>query len=170
MGEDTFALLVILDLKAAVIRAAFSPADNLELNRTYRELASHYQFKIDAAPPRAPKKKGKVERSVRYVKENFFRPGTFASLAEAQDSLSTWLQEVAAVRMHGTTRQRPCEIFETKKSALVCLPREPYEIVRWKEAKVHTDSHVVYERRMYSVPWRFVGARVWNTYQPISLY
>jgi hypothetical protein len=31
----------------------------------------------------------------------------------------------------------------------------------WKEARVHQDSHVVFERRLYSVPWRLIGQRVW---------
>src|SRR5690606_22034401 len=57
------------NLKAAVIRAAFGvDAAATALNRSYRELARHYGFKIDPTPVYAPKKKGKVEAGVKYVK------------------------------------------------------------------------------------------------------
>ena len=60
------------DLKAAVIRAAFGVDDDSVLNRSYRELARHYGFKVDPTPPRSPEKKGKVEAGVKYVKRSFF--------------------------------------------------------------------------------------------------
>ena len=50
------------NLKAAVIRAAFGVDDSPALNRSYIELARHYGFRVDPAPPRAPKKKGKVKK------------------------------------------------------------------------------------------------------------
>ncbi|MCB9547968.1 MAG: DDE-type integrase/transposase/recombinase [Myxococcales bacterium] len=61
------------NLKAAVVRAAFGADDRhlLGLNRSYRELARFFGFKVDPAPVRAPEKKGKVESAVRYVKRNF---------------------------------------------------------------------------------------------------
>jgi transposase len=58
------------NLKAAVIRAAFGVGGAVALNRSYRELARHFGFKVDPAPVRQPKKKGKVESGVRYVKRN----------------------------------------------------------------------------------------------------
>lgn len=46
------------NLKAAVLKAAFSSSEDTTLNRSYRELARHYGFKIAPTPPRAPKKIG----------------------------------------------------------------------------------------------------------------
>ena len=66
------AVLVPDNLKAAVIRAAFGVAGTTTLNRSYRECARHYGFKVDPAPIRSPEKKGKVEAAVKYVKRNFF--------------------------------------------------------------------------------------------------
>ena len=51
------------NLKAQVIRAAFgSDRDDADLNRTFCQLARHYDFVVDPAPPRAPKKKGRSSR------------------------------------------------------------------------------------------------------------
>jgi transposase len=52
------AVIVPDNLKSAVIRAAFGVDDEAVLNRSYRELARYYGFRIDPTPPRAPQKKG----------------------------------------------------------------------------------------------------------------
>ena len=48
------------NLKSAVIRCAFGVDDELVLNRSYRELAHAYGFKIDPTPSRSPEKKAKL--------------------------------------------------------------------------------------------------------------
>ena len=47
------------NLKSAVIRAAFGVDGETVLNRSYRELARHFGFKVDPTPVRDPRKKGK---------------------------------------------------------------------------------------------------------------
>lgn len=156
------------NLKAAVIRAAFGvERDDGGLNRTYRELAQHYGFKIDPAPPRSPKKKGKVESGVRYVKNNFFKPRAFEHADEAQAELTRWRMRIAGTRDHGTTHQMPLEVFEREEcAALEPLPARPYVPVTWKRATVHPNSHVVFDRREYSVPWKLIGERLWARATP----
>jgi transposase len=150
------------NLKAAVIRAAFGASGTTALNRSYRELARHYGFKVDPAPPRAPKKKGKVESGVKYVKRSFFRGREGADVDEVRAALVVWLRDVAGQRQHGTTRRRPAEVFAVEeRAALRPLPTLPFEPVEWKRATVHADSHVCFDKRLYSVPWRLVGKGVW---------
>ncbi len=62
------------NLKAAVIKAAFSASDMGEVNRTYRTFARQFGFQIDPTPAYSPEKKGKVESAVKYVKGAFFEP------------------------------------------------------------------------------------------------
>jgi transposase len=150
------------NLKAAVVRAAFGVGGETALNRSYRELARHYGFKVDPAPPYQPKKKGKVESGVKYVKGNFFRGQEELIANELSTKLGRWVREVAGMREHGTTRKRPLEVFEREeKAALKPLPAHRFDPVFWKEASVHQDSHVEFDRRLYSVPWRLIGSRVW---------
>ncbi len=150
------------NLKAAVIRAAFAVDGDSALNRTYRELARHYGFKVDPTPPYSPRKKGKVESSVKYVKNNALAGRDGESITDVNKALLWWLDQVAGVREHGTTTRQPLVVFRTEEQpALQDLPKTPYERVIWKEAKVHQDSHVSYERRLYSVPWIWIGKKVW---------
>ena len=158
------------NLKAAVIRAAFGLGDTPALNRSYRELARHYGFLIDPTPPYAPQKKGKVESSVKYVKGNFLKGRDGETLDELNPSLCRWIEEIAGQRIHGTTQRRPLEVFETEERlALLPLPNRPYEPVRWKQATVHRDSHILFDRRLYSVPWRLIGRTVWVRATPSTV-
>ncbi len=161
------------NLKAAVVRAAFGVDGAASLNRSYRELARHYGFKVDPAPIYAPEKKGKVESGVKYVKGNFFvaRDGDDAGETNAQ--LARWLDEIANARVHGTTHRRPAEVFAAdERAALLPLPARKFESVVWQEARVHRDSHVAFDHRLYSVPWKLVGQTVWlrATAREVTVY
>jgi transposase len=150
------------NLKAAVVRAAFDPSELTALNRSYRELARHCGFKVDPTPPAAPKKKGKVESGVKYVKRNFFVGRDESDAKEAQRDLDRWVVEIAGQRVHGTTGRRPLELFNSdERVALLPLPAKRFEPVLWVSARVHTDTHFGFEGRLYSVPWRLVGKHVW---------
>ncbi len=154
--------LVPDNLKAAVVRAAFGVGGATALNRSYRELAKHCRFKVDPAPIYQPKKKGKVESAVKYVKRNFFGSADELNVDVLGPRLNRWVREIAGTRDHGTTRKRPLDVFEQEeKAALQPLPARRFEPVIWKESTVHQDSHVEFDRRLYSVPWRLVGAKVW---------
>jgi hypothetical protein len=145
-----------------VIRAAFGVSGLPELNRSYRELARHYGFRVDPAPPRAPKKKGKVESGVKYVKNNFLRGRHDQDVQEVNRGLDRWIREIAGARVHGTTGRRPLEVFASEEQAqLLPLPNKRYESVVWKQATVHADCHVHFEKRLYSVPWRLINQEVW---------
>jgi transposase len=152
-------MMVPDNLKAAVIQAAFgSDRDTLVLHRGYRELARHYGFRIDPAPPRAPQKKGKVESGVSYVKNNFMAGRVEQNVATVRRDLSVWLAEVANVRVHGTTGRRPADVLRSEESAaLLPLPATPYQIVAWRNARVHPDSHIALDRVLYSVPFVYIG-------------
>jgi transposase len=153
--------LVPDNLKAAVVRAAFGVDGAASLNRSYRELARHYGFKVDPTPIYAPTKKGKVESGVKYVKRNFFAGRAGEDVADVAIALQRWVDEIANVRIHGTTHQRPNDLFVIERDALLPLPERRFEVVTWQQARVHQDSHIAFDKRLYSVPWRLIGQKVW---------
>lgn len=156
------ATIVPDNLKAAVIRTAFGSEGQTALHRSYRELARHYGFKIDPTPPRSPKHKGKVESAVKYVKNNFLTPRDLEDIVQGNAQLDDWVERVAGQRIHGTTGKKPLEQFEQEeKQSLQDLPSTTFELVVWKEATVHKDSHVVLDRKLYSVPFQYIGQKVW---------
>jgi len=164
------------NLKAAVLRAAFRADAVSALNRSYRDLARMYGFKIDPAPPRAPKKKGKVERAVRYVKSSFFKVredcGGFSDIDHANNALARWNVETAGLRKHGTTGRRPLEHFEEERATLLRLPTVRFEPTVWHRCVVQKTAHVFFDEQFWSAPWRFLGATVMvqATSESVTLY
>lgn len=155
-------VLIPDNLKAAVIRASFSVDSDPALNRSYRELARHYGFRIDPTPPRAPEKKGKVESSVKYVRRNFLDTWETVDVNEDQRQLQRWVVEIAGQRKHGTTGRRPRELFEeVEAQALSALPQARWDPVLWKKVTVHRDSHVQVDGAFYSAPWTLLGQKLW---------
>ena len=66
------------------------------------------------------------------------------------------------MRRHGTTGRPPIELFEEQeRDALLPLPRTRWELVVWKRATLHTDSHVQIDYAFYSAPWRFLHQKLW---------
>lgn len=150
--------IVVDNLKAAIVRAVLHDP---EPQRSYRELAEHYEFLISPCRPRTPRHKGKVESGVRYVKRNALAGRDFASLQAMNVHLAKWVREVAGIRQHGTVYEQPLERFERERDELKALPAERFEVRSWKKAKVHRDCHVVFDYSHYSIPHRFVGREVW---------
>ena len=148
------AKIVLDNLKAAIVKAA---AHDPLVQRSYRDLAEHYGFIIDPNRPRTPRHKGKVERNIRYIKQNFLPGRVFRDLANANEQLTRWNHEVAGQRIHGTTGWRPLERFETvERSCLKPLPVHPWEPSVWKEATLHSDCYLHVEKSFYSAPFRLI--------------
>jgi len=145
--------------KCAITKAcAYDP----EVQRSYAELAEAYGFKIDACPPRDPKKKGRVEAGVKYVKRSFLPARSFRNFADANRQLEIWVLETAGQRVHGTTREQPLWRFqETERALLQALPDRAYEPAAWRRLKLHKESHIRLDHCYYSAPWMAIGERLW---------
>jgi Mu transposase, C-terminal domain len=72
-----------------------------------------------------------------------------------------WCRELAGTRVHGTTRRAPRVAFETEEQpTLLPLGREPFDRPTWAQCTVHPDHHIQFQRALYSVPTRYIGAEV----------
>lgn len=150
--------LVPDNLKSGVLKAdLYDPS----FNRGYEELAHYYGFIIDPARAAKPTDKPRVERVIPFIHSDFWRGRSFSSLAEINAALRAWCLEIAGLRIHGTTRQRPLEVFQQMEmSTLLPLPADPFELVTWVQAKVARDCHIQAGGGWYSVPYQYVGRTV----------
>jgi transposase len=89
--------------------------EGVVFNPALLDFAGRCGFKPKACHPYRPQTKGKVERSVRYIRDSFLEGERFAGLEDMADRLAAWLDNVANIRVHATTRQRPIDmLFEEK--------------------------------------------------------
>jgi len=154
--------IAIDNLKAGVIKPdLYDP----RLNRAYREMAEHYNCFIDPCRVASPKDKGKVERDVQTVREQFRKLiaiNPHITLDEANTAIKKWIITEYGTKKHGTTNQKPYALFtETEQPLLLPLPMEPYEAALWKEAAVHPDHYIQVNKKAYSIPHPYVGKKVW---------
>ena len=132
-----FKILVPDNLKPVVTRA---DAVNPVWNRSWLEYSQARGFHTDPARVRSPQDKGRVESGVFFVQRSFFAGEQFADLADARARGLIWCTQRAGQRVHGTTRQRPAEVFaQAEQGALLPAPAERYQVPRWAQVKVHRD-------------------------------
>jgi transposase len=145
--------------KAEVIR--HRPGAVVEFNPRFLALAAHYGFNPHACRPRRARTKGKDERMVRYIKENFFaRYRQFESLAHLNQLAEQWLKEEADPRLHGTVKEVVAERFAREAPYLKPLPALRFDTSYQERRGVSWDGYVDVRGNRYSVPDKLCGAEV----------
>jgi transposase len=136
--------------------AAVAGADPLNpvLTRGFLEYSQARGFLVDPARVRKPTDKPHTERNVPYVRERFWKGGTFIDLADMRTQAEQWCREVAGCRVHGTTRKLPAVVFRDEEQAcLLPYGGVPYDVPRWGQVSVHPDHHIAFQYALYSVPY-----------------
>src|SRR5262249_24483761 len=157
-------MVVSDNLKSGITKACFYEPN---VNRTYREMAKHYDTAIVPARPKRPKDKAKVEAGgqnatpwgVAKVRKRkvFSLAGVKAALSEGAEG----------VKKPGTRHlwARPPSLFEnTERSALKVLPAEDYVFAYWKQCRAGIDYHVEIDKHYYSVPYTLIRQELWVSY------
>jgi transposase len=120
-------------------------------NPHFMDFADHYGLVAKTHRPYRPRTKGKVERMVRYVKDNFLNGRGFADLEDLNAQALVWLDQTANRRVHQTTRQRPCDLLPREKLT-GCGTIAPYQWVEREPRVVTSEAMVLYQKSHYSVP------------------
>jgi transposase len=153
-------LLVPDNLKSGVSKACrYEP----ELNPAYQQLAAHYGVAVMPARPYKPKDKAKAEVGVQIVERWILaklRQQTFFSLAELNHCLQALLTELNHKPFKQWPGNRRQWFEQLDRPALKPLPKQAYQFVDIKTAKVAIDYHIPYDRHLYSVPHHCVGEAV----------
>lgn len=140
------------NLKTGISKANFYEPD---LNPTYHELAVHYGIAVIPTRVAAPRDKGLVENAVQQVERWVLAPlrkRRFFSLEELNQAIRERLAWLNNRPLTGQTHSRRDLFEQIEKDALQPLPDYPFEYLEIKQAKVHIDYHVSFEKHHYSVP------------------
>jgi transposase len=145
--------------KSAVLQASNSGSP--KFNERFVDLAKHYGFTPRACRPYRARTKGKDERMVGYVKQNFFvRYRSFESWVHMNQLAEVWLREEADPRLQGTVKEVVAERFEREKPHLKPLPRVRYDTSYFEYRQAAWDGYIDVRGNRYSVPAALVGQRV----------
>jgi transposase len=126
-------------------------------NPKFLAFATHYGFTPKACRVRRSQTKGKVERPFWYAETNLLNGRTFRTLEHLNEVTAWWLADVADVRVHRETKQRPLDRHAEERPHLIALPAAPYDVATVEYRVVNIEGCVLYRQNSYSVPWRHIG-------------
>jgi len=150
--------IMVDNLKSAVIKRMVGQAP--VFNAKYLDFANHYGFKIKACAVAKGNEKGRVENAVGYVKKSFLGGLDMPEFSAVNPGTRQWMDEVANVRVHGTIKKRPVDVFDAEKRSLRPLPSELYNIATIKPVRATKMFRVVLDTNRYSVPHEHAGAKL----------
>lgn len=127
-------------------------------NTAFEAFSVDMGFVPKVCAPRRPQTKGKVERLVSYVKDNFVPGRRFEDLNDLNRQAIQWCRE-RDLKVHGTTGKVPAE--ELSKEQLLSLPAQNViDKYRWESRTVTRDGFVSFDGIRYGVPWQYSGRQV----------
>jgi len=146
------------NLKSAVLERC----GNLKrYNPDLLALASHYRFEPKAAQPRRGNEKGRVERTIRYVRDSFFAARDLVTLERLNDEALTWCTQVAAKRAWPQDDSKTVqEAWDQERMKLLALPDDDYHSYERLQVSVGKTPYVRFDRNDYSVPHEHVRSTV----------
>jgi transposase len=147
--------LIVDNLKAAVVKgygryAVFHPE--------FAALCGYFRMQPLACDRNDPESKGVVEDGVRYVKRNALqgRDEEIRTFEDYRHLAVYWRDDIANVRVHEATGERPVDRFEKERAALRPLPPIPYDTDEIRNVVVTPYARVRFEGNRYSVPPDYV--------------
>ena len=155
------AMVVSDNLKSGIAKTCFyEPA----VNRTYAEMAAHYDTAVVPARPYKPRDKAKVEVAVQVATRWIvakLRNRRFFTLAALNAAIAVEVADLnnRVSRHLGASRRTLFE--ELERPALKPLPAAPYTFAQWKECRAGLDYHVEVEKHYYSVPHGLLREALW---------
>jgi transposase len=153
-------ILVPDNLKTGVDRVSwYTPV----INKTYHEMAEHYETAVIPARVRRPKDKPTAEGTVGIISTWIIaalRSQEFFSLRELNEAIHIKLDEFNRKPFQKKPGSRLSVFLEEEKAALMPLPATPYELATWKIATVQFNYHISIEKMHYSVAYEYIKHKV----------
>lgn len=138
------------NLRSAVLERR---GEAIRFHPTLLAFSAHYRFEPRPVAPARGNEKGRVERAIRYVRENFFAARRWTDLDELNAQAEAWCTGVSA--------QRPCpedptrsvaEVFAEERVQLIDLPDNPYPTDERVEVSIGKTPYARFDGNDYSVP------------------
>ena len=138
------------NLKSAVLERQ---GDAIRFHPTLLEFAAHYRFEPRPVAVARGNEKGRVERAIRYIRDNFFAARQWRDLDDLNGQADVWSQ--------GQSTNRPCpedrsitvrEAFAQEQPLLLALPGNPFPTDEREAVSVGKTPYVRFDRNDYSVP------------------
>ena len=138
------------NLKSAVLERQ---GDAIRFNPALLALAAHYRFEPRPVAVARGNEKGRVERSIRFIRDSFFAARKFTDLADLNAQASAWCRGPAAERRWPEdSRLSVRQAFEAERGMLLALPQREFALGERVAVSVGKTPYVRFDLNDYSVP------------------
>jgi len=146
-----------------------------DINPSYQQLSAHYGVAVVPARPYKPKDKAKAEVAVQIVERWIMarlRHQTFFTLASLNQAIRLLLEDLNQRPFKKLPGSRLSQFEQLDKPVLRALPVQAYQYTEIKQARVHIDYHIDYDKHYYSVPHHLVkqSVEVQGSDQTVAIY
>lgn len=132
-------------------------ADAIRFHPTLLELAAHYRFEPRPVAPYRGNEKGRVERTIQFVRASFFAGRTFRGLDDLNAQADVWCANRAAQRPCPEDKSRSVrQVFDEERAHLLGLPEHPFPSEERVEVNVGKTPYVRFDLNDYSIPFEHV--------------
>lgn len=151
-------ILLYDNLKSAVLERQ---GDAIRFHPTLLAFAGHYRYDPRPVAVARGNEKGRVERAIRYVRDNFFAAREISDLDALNAQADAWC--------HGPAANRQCpendalsvrEMFAQEASRLLPLPDNPYPVAVAVPVTAGKTPYVRFDLNDYSIPHTHVCRRL----------
>lgn len=138
------------NLKSAVLERI---GDAIRLNPQYLAFAAHYHFEPRPVAVARGNEKGRVERSIRYIRDNFFAARVFADVHDLNAQARAWCIGAASDRPWPEESQLPvAAAFDKEQPSLMAMPPNAYPLEERVEVHSGKTPYVRFDLNDYSIP------------------
>lgn len=139
------------NLKSVVLERV---GEHIRFHPHLLEAAGHYHFAPVPCAPYRGNEKGKVERTIQYLRHGFFAARRFASVDDLNRQLAEWIDRIAHGRpVPGDPTRRPVrDAFAEERERLLPLPASRFECDHVRPVASGKQPYVRFDRNDYSIP------------------
>jgi transposase len=143
-------VLLYDNLKSAVLERR---GDAIRFHPSLLGFAGHYRYEPRPVAVARGNEKGRVERSIGYIRSAFFAARHFADLDDLNAQADDWCRGLAADRRcPGDPDRMVREVFAEEARHLLPLPDDPAPLLERVAVKVGKTPYVRFDLNDYSVP------------------
>lgn len=147
-------VLLYDNLKSAVLERQ---GDAIRFHPTLLALSAHYHFEPRPVAVARGNEKGRVERAIRYIRDNFFAGRAWQTLDELNEQAHGWCEGVSADRRCPENKELSVkETFLQEQPSLLGLPDNPFNSDEQKIVRAQKTPYVRFDLNDYSLPHEHV--------------
>lgn len=144
--------------------------DAIRFHPTLLEFSGHYRYEVRPVAVARGNEKGRVERAIRTIRDNFFAAREWKDIDDLNAQANGWCD--------GWSSDRPCpedktqsvqQVFLEEKNQLIALPNNPYPTHERVEVKIGKTPYARFDLNDYSVPHTHVQRTLTVVAEPHSI-